>query len=230
MFNMKNFKGEIFSTGILPTNKYLVTFAPPKSMGNRYEVRDLASAFVGSNNVQMDRISLRCDSVQLPGMALGTVTGLRYGYGAMEEIPYSAIFDKITLSWIVDKESDIHRFFYKWMNTIVNFHSAGQTGMLSGNNRGTVKNMHTYEVGYMDSYTTDIEVFVYGQDNKKVMSAKAYRAYPTQLPNIDLNWSTNDEFMKLSIPFAYTDFEVTYESNLQPGQPVEAGQLPRGNV
>jgi len=213
---------EINTGGVLRTNRYHVTFAAPVYLRD-----DALTSALNDNSTStpLDRISLRCESVQLPGVTMATIDGAppRMGYGAAESMPYGTVFDDITLSFIVDAKSEVHRFFYKWVNTIVNFHSQGQSKLRES--LGPVRGMKTYEVGYKKNFTTDLTITVYdgvntrtvenGQNvylvqGKRVMEVKVYNAFPKLLPSLDMSWGSNDEIVRLQIPFSYTDFEVQY--------------------
>lgn len=198
---------EIQSAGVLRSNRYIMTFGAPKYLRDALATNGLDNA--ATTDVPLDRITLRCESVQFPGMSFATVDSApRFGYGAIEAIPYGTIFDDITATFIVDARSDIHRFFYKWVNTIVNFNARGQSKLKDST--GVVRGMKTYEVGYKDDYVTDIAITVYDQNDVKIMTGTAYRAFPKLLPTVDLGWGTNDDYVKLSMPFSYTDFAVDY--------------------
>lgn len=222
MFNIKGFMSEINTGGVLRTNRYHVTFAAPAYLRD-----DALTSTLNDQNTStpLDRISLRCESVQLPGVTMATIDGAppRMGYGPIESMPYGTVFDDITLSFIVDAKSEVHRFFYKWVNSIVNFHAQGQTKLRES--LGPVKGMKTYEVGYKKNFTTDLTITVYDgvnsktQENgqnvflvqgKRVMEVKVYNAFPKLLPSLDLSWGSNDEIVRLQMPFSYTDFEVNY--------------------
>lgn len=222
MFDIKNFKSEILTTGVLPSNRYIVTFPAPLGLRKNPFATELDNTGEETNVPGLDRISLRCESVQFPGMSFAALDGIiRYGYGPTESIPYVPTFDDLSLTFLVDRESDVHRFFYSWMNIIVNYHAEGQT---LGLKKGPNNKMYAYEVGYKDEYVTRMDVAVYGSDNRKVMTGRVYNAYPKALPPIDLNWGA-EELVKITIPFAYTDFDVLYENNLPQDAPTET-QLP----
>jgi hypothetical protein len=205
MFKLSQFRSEIESRGVMRTNTFNVTFAPPASLRSDASI--------------MDRMTLRCESVQLPGMGFATIDGPpRFGYGPIEAIPYGAVFDDITCTFLVDARGEVHRFFYRWMNTIVNFQSRGQSNLTGS--LGPLTNMAAYEVSFKDNIVTDLTIDVYdtgvesngSEKGKKVMSAKVYRAFPKLLPSLDMSWNSTDEFVRLSIPFNYTDFEVSYSN------------------
>jgi len=203
MFNISNFVSEIQTRGVLRTNRFEVNFGRPP-------------LFVPDNTKQN---TLRCESVQLPGVSFTSIDGPpRIGYGPIESMPFGVAFEDITLTFIVDARGDIHKFLYQWFNTIVNFNAEGQKKLKFGDSNSVVPGMNTYEVGYKDEYSTDIEITMFDTKNTedgsgiKVMTAKAYRAFPKLLPNLDLAWGTTDEVVRLSIPFGYTDFNIKYHN------------------
>jgi hypothetical protein len=197
-FEISKFRTEIDTRGILKTNRFLVKFGVPESLG-------------GANGRYVNKtamITLRCDSVQWPGVSFMTMdTPPRAGYGATELIPYAPIYEDITLNFIVDKNSETHKFFFEWMNSIVNLKSEGMSKLKQG----------AFEVGYKDKYSTDIEITMYREtgvgDDHAVMTATLYRAFPKALPSFELNWGSENEVLRINVPFAYSDYFITYNSD-----------------
>lgn len=193
--DIKGFREEVIKNGFLKTNRFLVQFQPPISLKGR----------------STDALSLRCDSIQWPGVSFATMdTPPRAGYGPTELIPYSPIFDDITMNFIVDGGSKLHQFFWDWTNTIINLNSKGQTGL----------GQDAYTVGYKNDYKTDIDISVFrdtGIDKDSLaMKATLYRAFPRMMPSFDLNWMTTDEPLKISVQFSYTDFYMYYPEPTEP--------------
>ena len=232
MFKLSQFRTEIESKGVMRTNTFHVSFAAPPTL--RDGVATLRDGVVSNlldnraTDAPMDRISLRCESVQLPGMGLANIDGPpRFGYGPIETVPYGAVFEDITCTFLVDASGDIHRFFYRWMNTIVNFHARGQSVKET---YGPIRDMKAYEVNFKDNFVTDLVIDVYDtstginttapgattdRTGQKVMTAKVYRAFPKIIPSLDMSWNATDEIVRLPIPFSYTDFEVFYYNKPQ---------------
>lgn len=201
MFNISNFRSEIDSRGVLRTNRFLVTFNTPIYLKDRYVTR---------------QFSLRCEAAQLPGMQFATIDGPpRLGYGPIESTPYGVVFEDMSLTFIVDSNSVVHKFFYDWVNCIVNYNNKGSPTAAGMN--GPVSNMRTYEVGYRKDFSTDVSVTMYNGTKKdgaaheeKVLTAKIYNAFPKGLPSVDLAWEQQDGIVKLTIPFNYTDYNIEY--------------------
>ena len=204
MFKLNEFAASINTKGVLKNNKYIATVFLG---GNHYLSSQL-------NQSDSQLFSIRCDSVQLPGISIASADGPpRLGYGPIEKNPYAANFEDISLTFIVDSNSRIHRMLYSWVNVIVNFGSSqGLTTVI--NSSGPMRSS-AYEVGYRDKYSTDMKIEVYkdsGENtHQKSMTYTLYKAFPMGFPSNGLNWGEG-EILKLNIPFAYTDYSVQYHS------------------
>lgn len=204
MFSINEFRTSINTKGILRSNRYFVSFKVPKYLMPKY----------GTLGTRL--MSIRCESVSIPGFSFLSADGPpRFGYGPVEKNPYVPGFDGINLTFILDAQNQIYKFFYDWTMCIVNYNGRGGTNMRN-NAVSSGSTWRPYEVGYKSDYQTDLDIFVYdGNKNenssseagKLVMSLKAYSAFPMGLPSTPLAWESTDA-MKLSIPFSYTDFQI----------------------
>ena len=199
MFQINRFRTEIDTGGVLRTNRFMVEFKVPDSLGGP----------TGQNASRSEMLSLRCESIQWPGVSFMTLdTPPRAGYGATELIPYAPIFEDVTLNFIVDKNSKTHKFFFDWMNSIVNLNSQGMTRLNKG----------AFEVGYKHKYATDIKITMYREtgvsreENHAAMVATLYKAFPKALPSFELNWGSENEVLRLNVQFSYSDFFIEYPS------------------
>lgn len=218
MFNISGFKSSIEKNGVLRNNRFIAFFNLPPYL----------QEFKGQYGYEDGLISLRCETAQLPGLNITTIDQPRIGWGPSESIPHNITYSEITLTFLLDAHSKVHKLFYDWMNTIVNFQgSRGQSTLDRSYKIGSL-NSYAYEVGYKDSYTTDVFISVYDNyaspteggegspgyayeyGNNPVMNVQMFKCYPKSIPNIDLSWGANDELIRLSIPFAFTDFKIDY--------------------
>lgn len=228
MFQISNFQASLDKSGVMRTNRFIAFFNLPDYLRDNKELYGYGDALV----------SLRCQAAQIPGISLTTIDQPRIGIGPIENIPSNLTIDDITLTFLVDAQSKIHNLFYDWFNTIVNFQgSKGQSALYKAYNIGRSTSA-AYEVGYKDQYTTDILISVYdgvtpsgtsaggqatptvAEGNVPIMNIRAFKAFPKTLPSIDMDWNSNDEVVKMTVPFSITDFEVSYPANkTQPAQP-----------
>jgi hypothetical protein len=191
-FDIGSFRTEIIQRGFLKTNRYVVEFIKPPSLQTT------------TNYISENSLSLRCESLQWPGVSFATMdTPPRAGYGATELIPYAPIFDDITLNFVLDEHSNVNKFFWEWTNSVINLKSEGQTKLKND----------AYTVGYKNNYCADIKVHMYNEmgttKDQRVMTATLYRAFPRMLPSFNLAYA-EDEAVKMSVTFSYTDFYIEH--------------------
>lgn len=201
--NLKDFTTSINRGGVLKNNKYVATIA----FGRDHY---LVNSPFGYGTGESALFSIRCDSVQLPGVSIASADGPpRLGYGPVQKHPYNINFEDINLTFIVDSNSVVHRMLYDWVNCIVDFKGLGGTRLTTNTSTGRA----AYEVGYKNKFSTDLTVEVYKDNGEsghvKAMTVTAYQAFPMAFPSVGLNWAEGD-ILKLSIPFSYTDYTVSY--------------------
>lgn len=211
MFSINSFKSHINTYGVARNNRYVVNFSLPREV----------VSWLNSNNTQLgsESLSLRAESVQLPGYSyLPFETPGRIGYGPSEVTPYAPLFDDITITFIPDAALHIHKILWAWHNYIINTRNMGQTRYNSTDGSiASTKKTAAYELTYKNQYARDIEIHVYdetgavpGTDNGRRMTVRLYKAWPRVLPQVDLSWASEGEFIRLAVPFNYADFDITY--------------------
>lgn len=211
--NISDFQSSINSKGVLQANRFTCSFNIPSYLRENNAL----------NPEQQKLITLRCEAATFPGMSITTMDQPRLGYGPLEYMPHNATLDDVTLTFLVDAFGDIHKLFYEWFNVIVNIQgSRGQSRLNTTTRYGNGGSAAPFEVGYKDSYKTDIEIKVFDKyaEEREVMKVTMFKAYPKVLPSMNLAWGSDDELIRLSIPFVYTDFHVEYRDT---GSSFEAG-------
>jgi len=206
-FSISSFRSEIAENDVLPSHSYLVTFAPFRS--GYFENAPLTDFVTNKRNTLL----LRCENVVLPTPSLLEEENIRrYGYGPVEKVPYGVQFSDVTLTWIVDKNSELIDFMHQWMNTIV-MHDAPNTLMNisndSGEKRAGLVEYAPFEVGYKDAYANPIvRVYVYNKQQQTVTEYEMYDVFPMNIQSMNLSWGETDQYQKLTVTFAYTNMRV----------------------
>lgn len=211
MLNIKQFTSDINSRGVLKNNKYLATIY----FENGH--------YLSRRQNELRSLQVRCDSATLPGVQFASADGPpRLGYGPMERHPYNVMFDELSLSFMVDANSEVHKTLYDWINCIVNFKGRGASELFKSNgpssgSGGKENPWSAYEVGYRDNYAATIVVEVFkdsgsGTNLNRSMTFTAYNAFPMGLPSTSVDWNSSD-LMRIKVPFAYTDYEIKYDSS-----------------
>lgn len=223
MFSIKDFRSHINEHGVARNNRYIVNFSLPQAV----------KAWLNADNTKIDgsALSLRAESIQLPGYSyLPFETPGRIGYGPSEVVPYAPLFDDITITFMPDASMHVHKILWAWHNYIINTRNQGQSKYGSYDTSiGQVfpARQAAYELTYKNQYAQDIEIHVYdelgaepGTDNGRRMTVRLYKAWPRVLPQVDMSWASEGEFIRLAVPFNYADFDIIYapprSANLDP--------------
>ena len=127
-------------------------------------------------------LTYRCEGAQLPGRTLATAD--QRIYGPTEKYPYQTTYEDLELSFIVSSDMVEKFLFDSWIEKI---------------NPSSTNNFE-----YKYNYSTTITVNQYDSTDELVYSADFIEAYPIAINQLDLDWSQNDSYHKLTVVFAYT--------------------------
>lgn len=205
-FNINSFRSEIINNDVLPSHSYLVTFSPFRA--DYVENKVLSDFVITKRNTLM----MRCESIILPTPSLLEEENIRrYGYGPVEKIPYGIQFSDISITWLVDKNSDIINFMHQWMNVIV-MHDAPGANMAqtpSSDKRPGLEGYRPFEVGYKDGYTNPVvRVYVYNRQQQVVTEYEMFDVFPMNIQSMNLAWADENNVQRLTVNFAYTNMRV----------------------
>lgn len=135
-----------------------------------------------SKIIDAETLSLRCESALLPGRTLST-SDLRI-YGPTEKFPYQSSYEDATLTFIVTDSMTEKLFFNQWMEII--------------------NPQDTWNFEYKKNYVMDIQIEQYDNMDNVTHTVKLIDAFPIAVNQLDLNWSSQNDYHKLSVVFAYT--------------------------
>lgn len=202
-FNINSFRSELLENDVLSTHSYLVTFSPFRA---GFEENAPLTRFVTNKR---NTLVLRCENVVLPTTSLLEEENIRrYGYGPVEKVPYGVQFSDVTMTWLVDKNSELIEFFNQWMNTIV-MHDSPNTLMIGGLKRPGLQEYDPFEIGYKDAYTNPtVRITVYNKQNETTTTYEMYDVFPMNIQAMNLSWADENELQKLTVTFAYTNMKV----------------------
>ena len=162
---------------------------------------------------------MRAEAVSVPGMSFASADGLapRFGYGAVEGIPYGVSFDPVNITFMMDGYGAVYKYFYNWANLIVNFKAKGQSmASVDLNNDKAVP----YQVAYKDDFCAKVMTVTVFEPNhdptdatQYVMKMNFYRAFPRNLSPFNLAWREQNEYVRFPVTFDYTDFDVEFNDH-----------------
>ena len=125
-------------------------------------------------------VSMFCDQVQIPGLNYNTNPILTYG--ETREAPYQRMFDNITLSFYVDNEMKVKKYFDDWQFSI--------------------QNPVTRTFNYYSDYIKPIQIGVEDIESKTKYMVELRECYPKTVSSIQMDAASKD-LMKLSVTIAY---------------------------
>jgi len=196
-FGISNFRSEIQKNGVLQNNRFVCTFAVPKGL---QKSNSLPTDFYKDN---IDDITLRCETVTIPGQNFFTQDVKRYGYGQIEKKPYLPTFNPMRLVFLVDRKANIIRFFNDWVNLIVPHNVETPSSFTAVEERRSLQDK-LYLVGYKDQYISPVlRINVYDEFDKKVMECKAFDCFPITVSDFDTSWSSQNDPIRLTVTMQF---------------------------
>ena len=147
---------------------------------NRFEViitRPQASA---DENRQ---VSMRCESINLPGRNLNTRTDSNI-YGPTREVVDGVTYaDDITMTFQASSGLEERVFFEEWQT-------------LAFDER-------TWNVGYYNDYISTIDVYLLDRQDNRRYGLKFWEVFPKTINATELNQGTNNEIIKTEVVLSF---------------------------
>jgi hypothetical protein len=199
-FNIDRFKENLNSFGYIKNNSFEVFVHIPKFLQNksmRINGRETNVNNIGS------ALKYRVNRVTTPGVSLNTTDIFRYGIGTTQKMPYGSQFSDVSLSMMLDRNTDFWDFWYNWTNGIYNFN--GQEP--NGNNIFAGGRIPNLTVEYKDEYSSTMTIIIYDAIGRAVKKIHLYEAYPSSLREMDMAWSQSN-LMALSLTITYTSYSM----------------------
>jgi hypothetical protein len=168
MATLNQFIASIKSEGLMRNSRFAITFTPPRSMQGAGAALDLR------------KILLYCDNVNLPGMTLETTQAKTFG--EYREVPFNKLFDNVNMSFYVDNSMQVKKMFDSWM--------------------GAIQNPQTRSFNYYKDYTTNITIEVFDVADKSRYQVVLYQCYPKTINPITMDYA-DKEVMKMTVSMNY---------------------------
>ena len=162
------------------------------ALPNRFEVM----IYPPSVNYSLARnVSLRCETILLPGRNLNTGTdGMPYG-PTREIVDGVTYAEDITMTFQASSGLDERVFFEEWQELAFN--------------------KQTWNVGYYDDYVSTVEIYLLDRQDQRRYGIKLIDAFPKTIGGTDLSQVTNNEIIKISVSFSFRYWE-SLDANRQP--------------
>ena len=161
---------------------------------NRFEVLITRP---GGHASESREVSMRCESINLPGRNLNTLTDTNI-YGPTREVVDGVTYaDEITMTFQASSGLEERVFFEEWQT-------------LAFDER-------TWNVGYYDDYAkySNVEIYVLDRQDNRRYGLKLWEAFPKTIGPTTLGQGMNNEIVKTSVTFSFRYWE-TADINRQP--------------
>lgn len=201
-FNINDFKQNANQYEILRNNRFDVNVTIPQILQG-------TSIITGGGSTSTDDIArlmtFRAEQFKAPGITLDTKNAYRYGMGSYQKMPFSGRYTDNTLTFISDGYGLIWNFWYQWIDSIFNF--AGNDNAF-GSGIGGFNTLPSYQVEYKDKYATLISVKIYDVKAQEVQTINMYDAYPVSLNDVQLNWASKNEPLRITVGITFKEFTI----------------------
>ena len=178
--SLHSFISEVKNGGLMKLSHFAVSISMPLDKNNRALIQgNFASA------ASLRKYIMFCDGVNLPGTSLSSVDVT--AYGETRESPTQRIYDPVSLSFYVDIDMNIKKFFDSWINSIIN----------------PITRNHNY----YKNYTTNVDILVYDSEHNEKYKVTLHEAYPKSVSDIGLSYS-GEGLMKLAVSLQYRYYTI----------------------
>ena len=162
------------------------------SVPNRFEVLILPPGKGRRWNAQ--EVSLRCESILLPGSKLKSATYSNI-YGPTREIVDGVTYaDDINMTFQASSGLEERVFFEEW--------------------QALAFDERSWNVGYYNDYISTVDIYVLDRQNQRRFGLKLHEAFPKTIAATELNQGTNNELIKLGVTFSFR-YWTTLDINKQ---------------
>ena len=159
---------------------------------NRFEVLITRP---GGSPTDARKVSLRCETVNLPGRNLNTVTDGN-PYGPTREVVDGVTYaEDISMTFQASSGLDERVFFEEWQELAFN--------------------KQTWNVGYYDDYVSTVEIYLLDRQDQRRYGIKLIEAFPKTIGGTDLGQGSNNEIIKTPVTFSFRYWE-SLDANRQP--------------
>ena len=163
--------------GYAQPNRYEVLIFPPAvpASGNQ----NPSKKFISQVRGDAPEISLRCESVTLPGRNLSSTPDTNV-HGPLREIVNNVNYaDSVAMIFQASADLRERVFFEKWQYTAFN--------------------PDTWNVGYYNDYIGTVDIYLLDKQGKRKYGLKLEECFPKSIAQTDLSYASNNEIIKLTI-------------------------------
>jgi len=175
-------------------NRYEALIHPPARVSRSGE-NQLREEVYGISAKELGKISMRCESITLPGRGLASTPDTNV-HGPQREVVNNVSYtDSITMTFQASSDLKERVFFEKWQYTAFN--------------------QQTWNLGYYNDYIGSVEIYLLDKQDKRRYGIKLWECFPKEIGPTDLSYGTNNEIIKLPVTINFR-YWTTQDINQQP--------------
>jgi len=150
---------------------------------NRYEVEITAPT-----GAETRELSIRCDSISIPGRNLRTVGDFNI-YGPPIEVVQGNTFGEIQASFYLSRDMNERIIMENWQDSVIN--------------------PETYDLSYYKEYTGGLKIFLLDRDKdeRRIYGVELFEVYPKAIEVIALSHASPNTINKLGVSFQYRNWK-----------------------
>ena len=171
-------------------NKYQVFMEPNLNVYNAAAKAGISRRFVDED------LGLYASDAVLPGSSFADVEVSGDRQGITERMPFKRIYDDVTLTFMVDKDYKVLKYFEAWMQLINPLH-----GDIDGKAHNQVMTLN-----YPKDYKCTMSIVKFNKDYFRRGGAYVYycfvRSWPLSISSVPVNYDSGS-VLKLNVTFRY---------------------------
>ena len=235
--SLDKFKASLKTDGTISANRYDVTFLNIGGTNLGFDfvpptAEEIKRGIFQKFSLDSKILTYRCESLNIPGVQLGTADYKLYGGMPSLKIPNTRSFDEVQMTFLATRFMKDKYIFEEWIDKISDF---------TNNN-----------VSYYNDCSSDIRIDVYNERNKQfavtnavikpeamegakptsettaevaqgitdeielvpVYSLKLIKAIPTRVETVQVGWGEVDQLFKYTVNFSSEAIEYVKDSNI----------------
>lgn len=153
---------------------------------NRFLVTILPPSSLGFSQDAGRQLQFACEGASIPGATIETHDYRSYDMPV--KVPGQKTFENVDLSFRTDRDFTELRFFKRWIDEIYD--------------------PNTGDVAYFDEIKGKVVISVLDNSGISRLKVELKDSYPISMSPVELNWGSNDEYVKLQVSFVYRYLEM----------------------
>jgi hypothetical protein len=169
--------------GYAVPNRFEAIIIPPTSISKNSSKTEFSFWPLPQGSSTARDVSLRVESVLLPGRNLATLDDTNI-YGPTREIVNGVSYaDEIKISFQASSDLGERRFFEEWQKLAFS--------------------EKTWNVGYYNDYIAQIDLYLLDRQDKRRFGVKLWECFPKTIEATELNQGSNNEIIKNTVSFSF---------------------------